>query len=120
MAKLIEAPTILRAAGNLPKQIEEFVGRVNTGTAQASIARMSSPQGWEEPGQTPEFDEFTVVLSGLLVVETKSATHRVKEGQAMHISAGEWVRYSTPETGGATYIAVCVPAFSPDAVHRDH
>jgi quercetin dioxygenase-like cupin family protein len=120
MAKLIETPTILRAAGNVPKQIEEFVGRVNTGTSQASIARMTSPQGWEEPGQTPEFDEFTVVLTGLLVAETRGATHRVKAGQALHIGAGEWVRYSTPEAGGATYIAVCVPAFSPDAVHRDH
>jgi quercetin dioxygenase-like cupin family protein len=119
MATLIESPPLLRAAGNVPKQIEEFVGRVNTHTSQASIARMTSPQGWEEPGQTPEFDEFTVVLTGLLVVETRGVTYRVKAGQAVHIGAGEWVRYSTPEAGGAVYIAVCVPAFSPAAVHRD-
>lgn len=119
MARLIEQPTLIQAAGNVPKQIEEFVGRVNSRTTQASIARMTSPQGWQEPGQTPEFDEFTVVLSGTLLVESKEATLRVRAGQAVHVGAGEWVRYSTPDSGGASYIAVCVPAFSPDTVHRD-
>lgn len=119
MAKLIEKPTVLRAAGAVPKQIEEFVGRVNSGTPGVSVARMTSPQGWDEPGQTPEFDEFTVVLTGVLVVETKSGTLRVAAGQAVHTPAGEWVRYATPEPGGATYVAVCVPAFSPGTVHRD-
>lgn len=119
MARLIEQPTIVRAAGNVPKQIEEFIGHVNTATPQISIARMTSPQGWQEPGQTPEFDEFTVVLSGTLVVETKNATLLVRAGQAVHLVAGEWVRYSTPDVGGACYISVCLPAFSPDTVHRD-
>jgi len=119
MARLIEQPTVIQAAGNVPKQIEEFVGRVNTGTTRVSIARMTSPQGWQEPGQTPEFDEFTVVLSGTLLVETKAATLRVSAGQAVHVGACEWVRYRTPDSGGASYIAVCLPAFSPETVHRD-
>jgi quercetin dioxygenase-like cupin family protein len=119
MAKRIEKPTVIQAAGNKPKVIEEFIGRVNSGTAQASVARMKSPEGWEEPGQTPEFDEFTVVLSGLLRVETKSGTFDVLAGQAVHVAGGEWVRYSTPAAGGAEYVAVCVPAFSPGTVHRD-
>lgn len=119
MATLIERPTIIQAAGNLPKKIEEFVGRVNSGTANVSVARMTSPSGWVEPGQTPEFDEFTVVLSGTLTVETKQGTLRVNAGQAVHTPAGEWVRYSTPDPEGAHYIAVCVPAFSMETVKRD-
>jgi quercetin dioxygenase-like cupin family protein len=119
MATLIERPTVVQAAGNKPKRIEEFVGRVNTGTAAASLARMRSPSGWVEPGQTPEFDEYTLVLRGTLRVETRSGTHDVRAGQAVIAPRGEWVRYSTPEEGGAEYVAVCVPAFSPDTVHRD-
>ncbi len=119
MATLIEKPTIVQAAGNKPKRIEEFVGRVNTGTAGASVARMTSPPGWVEPGQTPEFDEYTLVLRGTLRVETRQGTLDVRAGQAVVAPRGEWVRYSTPEDGGAEYVAVCVPAFSPDAVHRD-
>jgi ethanolamine utilization protein EutQ (cupin superfamily) len=117
MAKLIEAPTVVEAAGNKPKRIEEFVGRVNSGTPGVSIARMKSPPGWQEPGQTPEFDEYTLVLSGALHVETKRGTLQVRAGQAVHAPAGEWVRYGTPE--GAEYVAVCLPAFSPAIVHRD-
>jgi mannose-6-phosphate isomerase-like protein (cupin superfamily) len=119
MATLIEKPTVVQAAGNKPKRIEEFVGRVNTGTAAASLARMRSPAGWVEPGQTPEFDEHTLVLRGTLRVETRSGTLDVHAGQAVIAPRGEWVRYSTPEEGGAEYVAVCVPAFSPDTVHRD-
>ncbi len=120
MAKLIERPSIIAAAGSKPKTIEEFVGRVNSGTGAASVARMTSPPGWAEPGQTPEFDEFTVVLSGVLRVETRGGTTLdVRAGQAVHAPAGEWVRYSTPGPEGATYVAVCVPAFSPATVHRD-
>lgn len=117
MTKLIEAPTVVEAAGNKPKRIEEFVGRVNSGTPGVSIARMKSPPGWQEPGQTPEFDEYTLVLSGALHVETKGGTLQVGAGQAVHAPAGEWVRYGTPE--GAEYVAVCLPAFSPAIVHRD-
>ena len=117
--KLIEKPTIIRAAGNPPKQIEEFIGRVNSQTAEVSIARMTSPSGWAEPGQTPKFNEYTVVLRGKLKVETKTATQEVAAGQAIIIHAGEWVRYSTPHEGGAEYIAVCLPAFSPETVQRD-
>jgi len=119
MPDLIEKPTIIEAAGNLPKRIAEFVGRVNSKTEAVSIARMESPQGWIEPGQTPEFDEYTVVLRGMLRVETKSGAVDVKAGQAIAAHRGEWVRYSTPEPGGAEYIAVCIPAFSPDLVHRE-
>jgi ethanolamine utilization protein EutQ len=119
MARLIERPTVIAAAGNKPKRIEEFVGRVNTRTEQVSIAHMQSAPGWEEAGQTPEFDEFTLVLAGMLRVETKAAVLEVHAGQAVHVPAGEWVRYSTPEPAGADYIAVCVPAFSPHTVHRD-
>ena len=119
MATLIEKPTVVHAAGNKPKRIEEFVGRVNTGTAAASLARMRSPAGWAEPGQTPQFDEYTLVLRGTLRVETRSGTLDVRAGQAVIAAGGEWVRYSTPEEGGAEYVAVCVPAFSPDTVHRD-
>lgn len=118
MARLIEKPAIVEAAGNKPKIIRELVGRVNTKTSQASVARMSSPAGWVEPGQTPEFDEYTVVLSGSLTVETKAKTFTVQAGQAVITPKGEWVRYSTPD-GPCEYVAVCVPAFSPDTVHRD-
>jgi quercetin dioxygenase-like cupin family protein len=119
VARLIETPTIVQAAGNKPKRIEEFVGLVNSGTAGASVARMTSPPGWVEPGQTPEFDEFTLVLRGTLRVETRGGTLDVRAGQAVVAPRGEWVRYSTPGADGAEYVAVCVPAFSPGTVHRD-
>ena len=119
MAKLIEKPTVIEAAGNKPKLIEEFFGRVNDGTSAASIARMRSPGGWVEPGQTPEFDEYTVVLRGELQVKTHDGVITVKAGQAVHTRPGEWVQYSTPHPDGAEYIAVCLPAFSPTTVHRD-
>lgn len=119
MPDLIEKPTIIAAAGNLPKKIAEYVGRVNSATEAVSIARMESPAGWTEPGQTPEFDEYTVVLRGTLRVETKSATLDVQAGQAIVAHRGEWVRYSSPEAGGAEYIAVCIPAFAPGLVHRE-
>ena len=119
MAKLIEQPTRIKPAGNTPKLIDEFIGRVNCGTDQISIARMQSPSGWEEPGQTPEFDEYTLVLSGQLQVETKEGVLEVNAGQAVIAYRNEWVRYSTPGLGGAEYIAVCTQAFSPETVHRD-
>ena len=119
MARLIEKPTIVQSAGNKPKRIEEFVGLVNSGTAGVSVARMTSPGGWVEPGQAPEFDEFTLVLRGRLRVETRTGVLDVGAGQAVAVERGEWVRYSTPDTGGAEYVAVCVPAFSPGTVHRD-
>ena len=119
MPTLIESPTRIEAAGNKPKIIEEYVGRVNSATEALSVARMRSPGGWQEPGQTPEFDEFTVVLSGTLRVEHRSGTLDVKAGQAVVTHAGEWVRYGSPEPEGAEYVAVCLPAFSPDTVHRD-
>jgi mannose-6-phosphate isomerase-like protein (cupin superfamily) len=119
MADHIKAPTIVKAAGNLPKVIEEFVGRVNSGTADVSVARMRSPGGWLEPGQTPEFDEYTVVLRGLLRVTTIEGSVDVRAGEAVITRKGEWVRYGTPEPEGAEYIAVCLPAFSPQIVHRD-
>jgi mannose-6-phosphate isomerase-like protein (cupin superfamily) len=109
----------VEAAGNKPKLIDEYVGRVNSATSDASVARMRSPGGWEEPGQTPEFDEFTVVLRGMLRVEHRGGALDVRAGQAVIAHHGEWVRYSTPEPEGAEYIAVCVPAFSPGTVHRD-
>lgn len=115
----IAAPTRIQAAGNKPKLIDEFVGRVNSGTPETSIAHMRSPQGWQEPGQSPDFDEFTIVLNGLLRVEHRSGSLDVRAGEAVIAHRGEWIRYSTPEPGGAEYIAVCVPAFSPDTVHRD-
>ncbi|MGH8508983.1 MAG: cupin domain-containing protein [Gammaproteobacteria bacterium] len=117
MVKRIDAPAIVQSAGKPPKRIEEFIGRVSTGADVISIARMVSPSGWVEPGQTPEFDEYTVVLRGSLRVATRNGVIEVSDGQAVIVPAGEWVQYSTP--GGAEYIAVCVPAFSPDAVHRD-
>jgi mannose-6-phosphate isomerase-like protein (cupin superfamily) len=119
MARLIEEPIRIEAAGEPPKTIEELVGRVNTGDAGVSIARMRSPSGWREPGQRPEFDEYTVVLKGSLRVETESDALDVRAGQAIVTLAGEWVRYSSPGEDGAEYIAVCIPAFSPDTVHRD-
>ncbi|MCZ6521468.1 MAG: cupin [Bacteroidetes bacterium] len=118
MAKLISSPSIIEAAGSKPKKIEEYIGRVNSQTDTVSIAKMTSPEGWVEPGQFPEFDEMTIVLKGNLQVETKEEVHHVHAGQAIVVSRGEWVRYSTPDTG-AEYIAVCLPAFSPDTVHRD-
>jgi quercetin dioxygenase-like cupin family protein len=117
MARLIEKPTIVQAAGNKPKIIEEYVGRVNTGTTAISIAKMTSPPGWVEPGQTPEFEEYTLVLRGTLVVEGVGSRLEVNAGQVVSIPAEEWVKYSTP--AGAEYIAVCIPAFSPGTVHRD-
>ena len=119
MPTLISQPTRITAAGNKPKLIDEYIGRVNSKTSSVSVAHMRSPQGWAEPGQTPEFDEFTVVLKGMLRVEHKSGTIDVPAGQAIITHKGEWIRYSTPEEGGAEYIAVCLPAFSPDTVHRD-
>jgi len=118
MPKVIPAPKIIQAAGNLPKIIEEYVGRVNTATAQVSIARMQSPRGWIEPGQTPEFDEWTVVLKGRLRVTSRSGAVDVRAGQAVLAPRGEWVQYGSPDEA-AEYVAVCLPAFSPDTVHRD-
>jgi mannose-6-phosphate isomerase-like protein (cupin superfamily) len=119
MAIHIPQPTKIQAAGQPPKSIEEFIGRVNSRTAEVSIARMVSPAGWTEPGQTPEFDEYTVVLRGSLHVKLKDAELDVAAGQAVIVKAGEWVQYSSPAPGGAEYIAVCLPAFSPNMVHRD-
>lgn len=119
MPTLIAQPTRIEAPGTKPKQIDEYVGRVNSKTSSASVAHMHSPQGWAEPGQTPEFDEFTVVLKGSLHVEHENGSIDVAAGQAVITYAGEWVRYSTPLEGGAEYIAVCVPAFSMETVHRD-
>ncbi|MEM1180715.1 MAG: cupin [Acidobacteriota bacterium] len=115
----IQSPTIIEAAGNKPKRIEEYVGRVNSGTDSVSVARMKSPGGWVEPGQRPHFDEYTVVLAGLLRVESEGGSIDVKAGEAVIAHAGEWVRYSSPRDDGAEYVAVCLPAFSPDTVHRD-
>jgi hypothetical protein len=119
MPTLIAGPTVIEAAGNKPKRIEEFVGRVNTGEGRVSVARMTSPGGWVEPGQTPAFDEFTVVLRGLLRVTHRAGVLDVRAGQAVVVRGGEWVRYSTPEPDGAEYVAICLPAFSMDTVHRD-
>ncbi len=119
MAKLVPTATRIQAAGNRPKEIAEFIGRVNSGTAQVSVAHMKSPAGWVEPGQTPEFDEYTLVLRGHLRIEGRDATIDVRAGQAVIVTAGEWVRYSSPSEDGAEYVAVCVPAFSPATVHRD-
>jgi ethanolamine utilization protein EutQ len=117
MPTLISQPTRIQSAGNKPKVIEEFVGRVNSKTHALSVARMRSPEGWVEPGQTPEFDEYTVVLNGVLRVEHRSGTIDVAAGQAVLAHRGEWVQYSTPK--GAEYVSVCLPAFSPATVHRD-
>ena len=119
MPTLIAAPTVVAAAGTKPKKIEEFAGRVNSGHAQVSVARMTSPSGWQEPGQRPEFEEITVVLRGMLRVEYEGGALEVRAGQAVVTAPGEWIRYSTPESDGAEYVAVCLPAFSPATVHRD-
>lgn len=118
MPTVIASPSVIKACGNKPKIIEEFIGRVNSQTEAVSIARMKSPSGWEEPAQTPEFDEYTVVLHGTLRVESDDGHVNVNAGQAIIVSAGERVRYGTPSTEGAEYIAVCIPAFSPETVHR--
>ena len=119
MVTLIPTPSIIEAAGNKPEIIKEYIGRVNSQTLEASVARMNSPAGWEEPGQTPEFDEYTLVLAGTLKVSTKEGDIDVVAGQAVIAGKGEWVRYSSPHEGGADYVAVCVPAFSPETVNRD-
>lgn len=119
MPELIEAPVVVAAAGSPPKRIEEFVGRVRTRTNGLSIARMVSPGGWTEAGQAPEFDEYTVVIAGILVAECRCGRTEVRPGQALFARAGEWVRYSTPFPEGAEYVSVCIPAFSPGMVHRD-
>lgn len=118
MPTIIKNPTNIEAAGNKPKIIEEFIGRVNSSNQQISIAKMQSPQGWEEPGQTPEFDEYTIVLKGMLRVETKGKTFDIKAGEAIVTHKGEWIKYSTPNED-TEYIAICLPAFSADKVHRD-
>jgi mannose-6-phosphate isomerase-like protein (cupin superfamily) len=119
MPRLIDRPTIVQAAGNKPKQIEEYAGRVNSGHAGVSVARMVSPEGWVEPGQRPEFEEITLVLRGLLRVEHERGALDVRAGQAVVTHPGEWVRYSSPEPGGAEYVAVCLPAFTPQSANRD-
>jgi mannose-6-phosphate isomerase-like protein (cupin superfamily) len=119
MPTLIQQPTVIEAAGNKPKRIEEYAGRVNSGHTGVSVARMVSPEGWEEPGQRPEFEEITVVLRGLLRVDHEGGALDVRAGQAVVASPGEWIRYSSPEPGGAEYVAICLPAFSPATVHRD-
>ncbi len=115
----IPQPTRVQPAGNKPKLIDEYIGRVNSATAAASVAHMRSPAGWQEPGQTPEFDEFTVVLKGMIRVEYQGGAMEVRAGQAVIAHKGEWVRYSTPEPEGAEYFAICLPAFSMETVHRD-
>ncbi len=119
MPTLIESPIVVQAAGNKPKLIEEFVGRVRSGTTSVSVAKMRSPGGWVEPGQTPEFDEYTVVLKGTLRVESSGGLLDVRAGQAVICRKGEWVRYSTPDPDGAEYVAICLPAFGMEIVHRD-
>jgi mannose-6-phosphate isomerase-like protein (cupin superfamily) len=119
MPTLIPEPARIQAAGNKPKLIDEYIGRVNSKTSTTSVAHMRSPQGWLEPGQTPEFDEFTIVLRGMVRVTHKAGAFDVHAGQAVIAHKGEWVQYSTPEDGGAEYIAVCLPAFSMETVHRD-
>ena len=119
MPRLIVSPTVIEAVGTKPKLIEEYAGRVNSGHETVSVARMKSPSGWLEPGQKPEFEEITVVLAGMLQVEHQGGVLKVRAGQAVVCSPGEWSRYSSPEPEGAEYLAVCLPAFSPDTVHRD-
>lgn len=119
MPRLIETPQRVEAAGNKPKLIDEYVGRLRTDQADLSVAHMRSPGGWVEPGQTPEFDEYTIVLRGLLRVESREGSLDVRAGQAVAVARGEWVRYSTPEAEGAEYVAICLPAFGMDLVHRD-
>lgn len=119
MVRKISRPTVIEAAGNKPKLIKEYIGRVNSDTDALSIAQMKSPSGWVEPGQRPEFDEYTLVLKGMLQVTTADQVIKVNAGEAIVVSGGEWVQYSTPGAEGAEYIAVCRPAFSPETVHRD-
>jgi mannose-6-phosphate isomerase-like protein (cupin superfamily) len=119
LPEYIKSSSVIKAAGNKPKIINEFIGKVNSNTTNVSIAKMKSPEGWVEPGQTPEFDEYTIVLKGLLRVKTEKETFDVKSGEAIITHKGEWVQYSTPGSEGAEYIAVCIPAFLPDTVHRD-
>jgi quercetin dioxygenase-like cupin family protein len=119
LPRLVEAPAVVQAAGTPPKRIEEYAGRVRTGHAGVSVARMVSPEGWREPGQRPEFEEITVVLRGMLRVEHEGGVLEVHAGQAVVTAPGEWVRYATPSPGGAEYVAVCLPAFAPETVHRD-
>src|SRR5262249_12592461 len=119
MPTLIAAPSRVTAAGNKPKLIDEYVGRVSSACAEISIAHMRSPAGWVEPGQTPEFDEYTVVLGGLLRVTGRAGVLEVRAGQAVVVRSGEWVQYATPGEEGAEYIAVCLPAFAPESAHRD-
>ena len=119
MPKVINAPSVIQAAGHPPKRIEEYAGRVNSGHAAVSVARMQSPSGWKEPGQRPEFEEITVVLRGMVRVEHEQGVMDVQAGQAVVTLPGEWVRYSSPGPDGAEYVAVCLPAFSPQTVHRD-
>ena len=119
MPRLIPSPTVIAAAGTKPKRIEEFTGRVNSGHASVSVAKMTSPSGWQERGQRPEFEEITVVLRGMVRVEHDGGVLDVHAGQAVVTAPGEWIRYSTPGPEGAEYVAVCLPAFSPDTVHRD-
>jgi mannose-6-phosphate isomerase-like protein (cupin superfamily) len=119
MIKIVQTPSTIESVGNIPKKIEEYFGRVNSGNEDISIARMNSPAGWEEPGQTPEFDEYTVVIAGTLKVETRKDVFYVHSGQAIMVGKGEWVKYSSPDPGGAQYVAVCIPAFSVDTVKRD-
>lgn len=119
MAVIINSPSIIKSAGNKEKIIKEYFGRVNSGTSETSIAVMESPEGWEEPGQCPEFNEYTIVLSGRLQVKTRDEVFIVSQGEGILATKGEWVKYSTPFTGGASYVAVCLPAFSPETVNRD-
>ena len=119
MATLIEKPAHIPAAGEPAKQIEEYIGRVNSGNREISIAHMNSPRGWSEPGQTPQFDEYTVVLKGSLHVKLQNSEYDVHAGQAVIVHSGEWVQYSSPDPDGAEYISVCLPAFSIETVHRD-
>ena len=120
MPTIIKKSTRIKAAGNKPKIIDEFIGRVNSATEQLSIAKMKSPAGWAEPGQAPEFDEYTIVLKGMIRVETKDEIFDIKAGEGIITHKGEWIKYSTPAREGAEYIAVCVPAFSPETVNRDY
>lgn len=119
MAKHIKQPTRIKSAGNMVKIIDEFIGHVNSGTSEVSIAKMQSPAGWEEPAQTPEFNEYTIVLRGSVHVKIDKETFIIRDGEAFLSGAGEKIQYSTPEPGGAEYIAVCLPAFSPNSVHRE-
>jgi len=119
MTKLINKPTIIKAAGNKEKIIKEFFGMVNSASSEISIAKMESPEGWEEPGQIPEFDEYTVVLNGKLQVKTSDNTFTVEKNQGILVTKNQWVQYSSPFEGGAEYMAICLPAFSPETVHRD-